>query len=70
MKPYDPQVGEIWWFGGSKKHYLFLDKKACEPEYSSYVWDYTVLCFETGTTDTIKYGTMNAYGEGWFKRLA
>jgi len=69
-KPYDPQVGDIWWFGTNKKHYLFLEKKECDPDYTSHRWRYELLCLETGQRDYTMYGTMNAHGDGWFKKVA
>jgi len=70
MKPYDPQAGEIWWFAAVKKHFLFLTRDEPESDYSSYKWKYSLLCLENGKPEVIMYGTMNAHGEGWFKRVA
>jgi hypothetical protein len=70
MKPYDPQVGEIWWFGPSKKHYLFLDREQVSNDMRSYKWRYSILCLENGRLGYELYGTMNAHGEGWFRKVA
>ena len=70
MKPYDPQIGEIWYFGNTKKHYLIVDRKECEAHYASYKWRYELLCLENGSREYTMYGTMNAYGEGWYRKVS
>jgi hypothetical protein len=65
----EPQVGDIWYFHNIKKHVLFLDKEECDEDYRSYKWDYEILYLETGKRDTVMYGHMDAYGDGWFVKL-
>jgi len=66
---YNPEVGEIWWFGPHKKHYLFYAKENPSEEYKSYTFKYKVYCIETGAKEYIFHGNMNAHGEGWFKKI-
>lgn len=67
---YNPQVGDIWWFCATKKHYLFLTREKPTGNYSIYKWQYLALCLEDGTLDTEFYGVINAYGPGWWKKVA
>ena len=67
MSKYEPEIGDIWWFGGSKKHYLIKTKI---PTGDSYKWRYDTLCLEDGTNDSVKHGFMNAHGDGWFRKVA
>jgi len=67
---YNPEVGEIWWFGTNRKHYFFYSKEEAPKEYSSYKWRYKIYCVETGDYETLLHGNMNAYGEGWFRKVS
>jgi hypothetical protein len=67
---YDPQVGEIWYFETTHKHFLFVSREKPKPSMSSYKWFYKLHCLETGEIDYTYHGNMNAHGEGWFRKVS
>jgi len=66
----DPQVGELWWFGNCKKHFLIVSKEKPPDTMRSYQWLYKLYCLETGKDDAIYKGNMNAHGRGWFRKVS